>query len=130
SEAYDALSTLRTLASDPIGIRTAERVLRSELASTAEPRISAYSDSDQLNVQRFAPRVTLALRTGTRISGEFERTRLDSAIGSGLEQPDGSSTAQGAQVGAGLEQKVGRVSLGGQLGQATVDGQKRTTYGV
>lgn len=130
SEAYDALSTLRTLASDPIGIRTAERVLRSEFASTAEPRISAYSDSDQLNVQRFAPRVTLALPTGTRISGGYERTRLESAIGSGLEQPDGSSTAQVGQVGVGLEQKVGRVSLGGQLGQATVEGQKRTTYGV
>ena len=48
----------------------------------------------------------------------------------GIERPDGSSTAQVAQVGAGLEQKMGRVSLGGQLGQATVQGQKRTTYGV
>jgi len=129
-EAYDALSTLRTLAPDPTGIRTAEQVLRSEFASTAEPRISVYADSDQLNVQRFAPTATLALQTGTRISGGFERVRLESKIGSGLEQPDGSSIAQVTQVGAGLEQKVGRVSLGGQLGQATVEGQKRTTYGV
>jgi Tfp pilus assembly protein PilF len=129
-EAFDSLDTLRTLATDPIGIRTAERVLRAELASSAEPRVTAYSDSDRLQVQRFAPAVTLALPSGTRISGGYERIRLESAIGSGLEQLDGASTAYVEQMNAGLQQKIGRVSLGGQLGQATVEGQRSTTYGV
>jgi tetratricopeptide (TPR) repeat protein len=129
-EAFDALATLRTLGSDPIGIRTAERVMRAELASSAEPRVSAYSDSDRLEVQRFAPAVTLALPSGTRISGGYERTSLESAIGSGLEQLNGSSTAFVEQVSVGLAQKVGRVSFGGQVGQASGEGQARLTYGA
>jgi tetratricopeptide (TPR) repeat protein len=129
-EAFDALATLRTLAADPKSLRAAERVLRVELASSAEPRFSMYSDSDRLGVQRFTPAVTLALPTGTRISGVYERTMLESAIGSGLEQVDGHSTALVEQLTAGLAQKVGRVSLGGHLGQATVDGHQRMTYGA
>ena len=39
-------------------------------------------------LQRFAPTVTVALPSGTRISGGYERIRLESAIGSGLEQLD------------------------------------------
>lgn len=129
-EAIDSLAALRSLATDPVAIRSAERVLRAELASTAEPRVSAYSDSDNLSVQRFSPTVTLALSSGTRISGGYERTRLASAIGSGLEQLDGSTTADVAHVGVGALQKMGRVSVGAQIGQATVKGRERTTYTV
>ena len=129
-EAFDALATLRTLAADPKSLRAAERVLRVELASSAEPRFSMYSDSDRLGVQRFTPGVTLALPTGTRISGVYERTRLESAVGSGLEQVNGHSTALVEQLTAGLAQKIGRVSLGGHLGQASVDGRERMTYGA
>jgi tetratricopeptide (TPR) repeat protein len=129
-EAFDALTILRALAPDPIGLRSAERVVRAELASSAEPRVSMYSDSDRLVVQRFAPAVTLALSSGTRISGGYERTRLESAIGSGLEQLDGSSSAFVEQLNVGLAQKIGRVSFAGQFGQATVDGRARTTYGA
>jgi predicted Zn-dependent protease len=42
-EAFDALTILRSLAPDPIGLRSAERVVRAELASSAEPRVSMYS---------------------------------------------------------------------------------------
>ena len=129
-EAFDALTILRSLAPDPVGLRAAERVVRAELASSAEPRFSVYSDSDRLVVQRFAPAVTLALSSGTRISGGYERISLESAIGSGLEQRDGSSSALVEQLNVGLAQKIGRLSFGGQLGQATVDGRARTTYGA
>ena len=129
-DAFDSLATLRTLSSDATSIRAAERVLRTEFASSAEPRLSVYSDSDHLEVQRFAPMVTLSFSTGTRVSGGYERTRLEAAIGSGLEQLDGASTAEVEQVSVGLAQKAGRVSFSGQLGQATVEGQERTTYGV
>src|SRR5689334_13456676 len=54
-EAFDALTILRSLAPDPGGVRAAERVVRAELASSAEPRVSVYSDSDRLVVQRVAP---------------------------------------------------------------------------
>jgi Tfp pilus assembly protein PilF len=129
-EAFDALATLRTLAADPASLRAAERVVRVELASSAEPRFSTYSDSDRLAVQRFTPAVTLALPTGTRISGVYERTRLESASGSGLEQVDGHTTATVEELTAGLSQKIGRVSLGGHLGQSAVDGRDRLTYGA
>src|SRR5438552_2483048 len=46
-EAFDALTILRSLAPDPVGVRAAERVVRAELASSAEPRVSVYSDSDR-----------------------------------------------------------------------------------
>src|SRR6185503_8255109 len=129
-EAFEALATLRTVSSDSTSIRAAERVLRTEFASSAEPRFSVYSDSDQLEVQRFAPTVTASFPTGTRITGAYERTRLESPVGSGLEQLDGSPTAEVEHLSVGLAQKVGRVSLSGQLGQATVEGQERTTYAV
>ena len=129
-DAFDSLAALRSLATDPAAIRSAERVLRAELASTAEPRVSAYSDSDNLSVQRFSPTVTLALSSGPRISGGYERTRLSSAIGSGLEQLDGSTTADVAHIGTGVLQKMGRVSVGAQIGQATVKGREQTTYTV
>jgi len=129
-EAFDALTILRSLSTDPVGVRAAERVVRAELASSAEPRVSMYSDSDRLVVQRFAPAVTLSLSSGTRISGGYERTSLESAIGSGLEQLDGSSSAFVEQLTVGLAQKIGRLSFGGQLGQATVGGRARTTYGA
>ena len=129
-DAFESLETFQSLGSDPVAIRSAERVLRAELASTAEPRVSAYSDSDQLSVQRFSPTVTLALSSGTRISGGYERTRLSSAMGSGLEQLDGSTTADVAHIGVGALQKMGRVSVGAQIGQATVKGRERTTYTV
>jgi tetratricopeptide (TPR) repeat protein len=127
-EAFDALDKLRLLAPDPAAFRNAERAVRVELRSSAEPRFSFYSDSDHLEVQRFSPAATLALSSGTRITGSFERTRLQASTGSGLEAVNGSPTARVDQVGVGVSQKVGRASFGGQLGQATVDGHERTTY--
>jgi len=127
-EAFDSLDTLRTLASDPIGIRSAERVVRAELASSVEPRFSIYSDSDHLEVQRFGPAVTLVLPRGTRISAGFERTRLESATGSGLDPLEGSSRVDVEHISVGLAQKLGRVSFSGQIGQAKAEGRERTTY--
>ena len=128
-EAFDALTRCsarwRRIRSS---IRAAERVVRAELASSAEPRVSMYSDSDRLVVQRFAPAVTLALSSGTRISvAGYERTQ---ARGGGRKR---SRTARRLVDGAGRtgecrrwRRSLGRVSFGGQLGQARVDGQDRS----
>jgi tetratricopeptide (TPR) repeat protein len=129
-DAFESLAAFQSIGSDPVAIRSAERVLRAELASTAEPRVSAYSDSDNLSVQRFAPTVTLALSSGTRISGGYERTRLSARMGSGLEQFDGSTTADVTHIGVGALQKMGRLSVGARIGQAAVRGRERTTYTV
>jgi hypothetical protein len=127
-EALESLQVLRRLGTDPVGLRSAERVVRAELASSAEPGITVYSDSDHLKVQRFAPTATLALASGTKISGGYERTRLEAAAGSGLERHDGTTSADVDQVGVGLAQKLGRLSFGVRLGQATVDASRRLTY--
>jgi tetratricopeptide (TPR) repeat protein len=127
-EAFEALAVLRRIGADPQSIRTAERVLRAELASAAEPRVSVYSDSDRLTVQRFTPAVTVALRTGTGLSAGYERARLEAAPGSGLDQRDGAATADVEQAVVGVSQKVGRVSFGAQVGHARAEGHERTTY--
>ena len=129
-EAFASFESLRAGATDTTAVRAAERVLRAELASTAEPRVSAYSDSDHLSVQHFSPTVSLALSTGTRINGGWEQSRLAADAGSGLEQLDGSQTARVTRLSVGIQQKIARVSLGGQLGQATVDGRERADYSV
>jgi tetratricopeptide (TPR) repeat protein len=127
-EAEDSLDTLRTLGGDEASLRSAERIVRTELASSAEPRVSVYSDSDQLQVQRFAPTGTLALASGTRIKGTYERILLDAEAGSGLEQVDGTATADVTQFVAGLSQKLGRVTFDAQIGQASVAGRGNVTY--
>jgi tetratricopeptide (TPR) repeat protein len=129
-EAFASFDLLRAGATDRSAVRAAERVLRAELASTAEPRVSAYSDSDHLSVQHFSPTVTLALSTGTRINGGWEQSRLAADAGSGLEQLDGSQTALVTRLSAGIQQKIARTSIGAQLGQATVDGRDRTEYWI
>jgi len=127
-EAFRSLETLRRIAPAARDTRAAERVLRAELASSVEPRVSMYSDSDALEVQRFAPAVTVAFKSGTRVSAGYERTRLQSAPGSGLEQLGGSTRADVEQVTVGGAQKVGRVSFDAQIGHVEAEGRNRATY--
>ena len=127
-DASASLETVRRLDPNAAETRDAERVLRSMLASTADMRVGAYSDSDHLRMRRFDPRASVMIRTGTRLSGGYEQTRLDAELGSGLEQRDGTTSADYQHGWAGVAQKIGFVTLGGQIGQARADGRDRTTY--
>jgi tetratricopeptide (TPR) repeat protein len=129
-EAFETLDTVRRLSPERQETRTTESVLRTLLASTAESPFSVYSDSDNLQVQRFAPRAVLSLQTSTLFSAGYERTRLDARSGSGLDALDGSSIAHYDHVWAGAAQRFGRLTLNGELGYATAGQRVSTTYDV
>ena len=129
-EAFESLATIRRLSPDDRQTRTAERVLRSLLSSSAAAPFTAYADSDDLQVQRIAPQATLALGTGTQLSAGYERSRLTARAGSGLDSFDGDVTANYAHTWAATEQRLGWITLGGQAGYATSGTHTSTTYGV
>jgi tetratricopeptide (TPR) repeat protein len=127
-EASASLDTVRRLEPNARDTRSAERVLRSMLASTADSRFAAYSDSDQLRVRRLEPRASILIPTGTRVAGGYEHTRLDARSTSGLDQVNGSASAEYRHGWASISQKVGPLTIGGQLGQAKAEGRELTTY--
>lgn len=127
-EAFSSLDAVRQLAPESRDARNAERVVRTLLASTAEPTFTVYSDSDRLQMQRFAPHGTIAFVTGTQISTGYERTMLDARSGSGLEQADGSTSAGYEHSWVGLAQKVGVLTVDMQGGY--VSGQRLATYRI
>jgi tetratricopeptide (TPR) repeat protein len=127
-EAFSSLETVRHLAPESRATHDAERVLRSMLASTFEPQFTVYTDSDKLTVQRFAPRGTVALRSGTTVSAGYERARLDARAGSGLEQVDGSQTADYRHGWMAASQMIGSVKLSLQGGYATAETHDIVSY--
>jgi tetratricopeptide (TPR) repeat protein len=129
-DAYESLDTLRRLAPQAHDTEAVEHVLRTLLASTVETPATFYGDSDNLQIQRFAPHATLALRTGTDFSAGYEQVRLRARAGSGLEGVDGSTSATFEQTFAGIAQRVGGVTFRGQAGYATGAGPARNTYDV
>ena len=129
-EAYASLETVRRLAPASRDTRDAERVVRTLLASTVEPAFTAYSDSDQLQIQRFAPRGAVALVSGTHISAGYDRTRLSARHGSGLDSVDGSDSADYQHAWVGGAQKLGAVTLDGQAGYAKPGARELVTYSV
>jgi predicted Zn-dependent protease len=129
-EAFSSLETVQQLAPDSRDTRNAERILRTMLASTAEPQFSVYSDSDRLQVQRFTPRATVALRSGMQFSAGYERTRLDARVGSGLEQVDGAQTAEYRQGWIAGAQKIGPLTFDVQGGYATAGTRDIVSYRV
>jgi tetratricopeptide (TPR) repeat protein len=129
-EAFSSLETVQRLSPQSPDARNAERIVRTLLASTAEPQFTVYSDSDRLQVQRFAPRATVAFVSGTQLSAGYERTRLDARPGSGLEQPDGTPSAHYGHGWIGGAQRVGGATFDAQAGYATFGGRERMTYSV
>jgi predicted Zn-dependent protease len=129
-EAFESLDTVRRLSPEGPQTRTAERMLHTLLSSSAEAPFTSYADSDDLQVQRIAPRATIALNSGTQLAAGYERSRLDARSGSGLDALDGSSVAQYEHTWAGAEQRVGPLTIGGQAGYATAGTHTSTTYGV
>ena len=116
--AFESLDTVRQLSPDGAETRTAERVLRTLLSSSAESPFTAYADSDDLQVQRVAPRATVALTSGTQFSAGYERSRLDARSGSGLDRLNGSTGAQYEHTWVGAAQRFGRIAVNGQAGYA------------
>jgi tetratricopeptide (TPR) repeat protein len=129
-EASASLDNVRRLQPDTRDTRNAERMLRSILSSTADSRFGFYSDSDRLRVRRFEPRAAIAIRTGTRISAGYEQTRLEARSGSGLDQLNGSVSAEYRHGWASASQKIGPLTVGGQLGYAKAEGRELNTYSL
>ena len=129
-DALASLETLRQLGPNRPETRTAERVIRTLLSSSAESPVTTYADSDHLTVQRFAPRGVYAFSTGSQLSAGYERSRLEARSHSGLDGVDGGTQAHYDHMWAGAAQPLGPVVLNGQVGYATSSGHSSTTYGV
>jgi tetratricopeptide (TPR) repeat protein len=129
-EALESLNAVRRSYPDLTETRAAERVVRTLLASTAEPRASIYNDSDSLQVQRLAPRLTIALTTGTQFSAGYEREDLEARAGSGLEQVDGGHEALHEHVWLGAAQRLRSVTILGRLGYGSTAEHDLTTYAL
>jgi hypothetical protein len=127
-EALDSLDGLRRLQPDAPDTRNAERVVRTVLSSTIDAGASFYSDSDRLQIQRLEPRASIAIRTGTRVSAGYGGTILEARPGTGLEQVNGSGSAEYRHGWAGASQKLGAVVLGGRVGFAEAERHELTTY--
>ena len=127
--AFESLDTVRQLSPDGPQTRTAERVLRNLLGSSAEAPFTSYSDSDALTVQRIAPRAVVGLNSGTRLSAGYERSRLDARAGSGLDAVDGQTAASYEHLWASAAQRAGAITLNGQVGYATANERSNNTYG-
>jgi tetratricopeptide (TPR) repeat protein len=129
-EAADALATVRRLQPGTHETEAAERVVRSNLASTADPGVSVYGDSSSLEVQRLSPRATMSLATGTTLSAGTEHERLSASQGSGLEQIDGSESARHDQVWVSAAQQFGAVTFRGRVGQSRAAEHDLTAYAI
>jgi predicted Zn-dependent protease len=129
-DALSSLETTRELAPESRDVKNAQRVVRTMLASTAEPTFTVYSDSDRLQVQRFTPRATFLFATGTQIAAGYERTRLTARAGSGLEQIDESPTADYEHVWTGVAQRVGAFTFDAQAGYAKPAARELVSYNV
>ncbi len=129
-DAFASLEAVKNVSPNGMETESAGRVLRTLLASSAESPFSVYSDSDALQIARFAPQATVALQTGTAIKAGYERTALEARAGTGLTAVDGSTTAWYEHTFAGLAQRFGNVTLSGQAGYARDETYVHHTYGV
>ena len=128
-ETFDALDSVRRLNPSARETRTAERLVRANLSSTAEPGFSFYSDSDRLRVTRIAPSVTALFATGTQLSAGYERQWLEAPQRGGLGRAGGGS-ARYDYGWMAVAQKIGRVTIQGLVGSAQAETRKETPYAV
>lgn len=129
-DALASLETLRQLGPGRPETRTAERVLRTLLSSSAEAPVTTYADSDNLTIQRVAPRGVYAFSGGTQLSAGYERSQLEARANSGLEARDGATRMRYDHVWAGAAQRVGWFAINGQAGYATTGVHDDTTYAI
>jgi predicted Zn-dependent protease len=129
-DAFDSLDRVRTLSPNGSQTQSAERVLRTLLASSAESPVTVYGDSDHLSIERFSPHATLSFLSGTQISAGYSHSRLNAPHGSGLEPIDGSTSATYDHTWVAGAQRFGRLVVNGQVGYATGSPTALTTYAV
>jgi tetratricopeptide (TPR) repeat protein len=129
-EAFSSLATVQQLAPGTRSTQDAERILRTMLASTVEPQFSAYSDSDRLTIQRFAPRGTIVFDSGTTFSAGYDHARLAARAGSGLEQASGALAADYQNGWMAVSQNVGAVRFDLQGGYASAETHDFLSYNV
>ena len=127
--ARQALESARRLDESNPETRKSERLVQTTLGSTIEPGFTFYSDSDRLQVARFAPTATWSLVSGTDLSGGYERAVLTAPAPSGLGRADGGM-AKYESVWAGAAQTFGLLRLSGRVGSATADDHRLTPYMV
>ena len=128
-ETFEALDSVRRLNPTARETRTAEKLVRANLSSTAEPGVSFYSDSDRLRVTRIAPSVTALLATGTELSAGYERQLLDAPQQGGLGRA-GGGWARYDYGWTAIAQKIGRVTIQGLVGSAKAESRTETSYAV
>lgn len=130
TEAFDSLDVTRQI--DPVEERnrSASRLLRAALGSEVGPAFSIYSDSDNLEIVRYAAEAEFALTTGTDLRAGVERHRLESRIGSGLEQVSGAGDASHEQGWFGIAQRIKAVVVEGRVGRAAAEQHELTSYGI
>jgi tetratricopeptide (TPR) repeat protein len=129
-EAFDALDAVRRLQPGGRDTQELERVLRTMLGSTVEPGGSFYSDSDSLQVQRFAPKAAIALASGTALAFGYERELLRARNVSGLEQTNGALDARHDHGWFGVTQRLGALTFQGRIGRAVAEQEPLTTYAL
>jgi tetratricopeptide (TPR) repeat protein len=127
-DAYESLTAVNAITPGRAETRAAEGVLRSLLASSASLPTTFYSDSDGLRTLRATPRFDIGFRTDTRVQGGYELVDLRARAGTGLEQTSGLISASVEHVWAGATQRLGRMMVGGTLGQADANSRRATTY--
>jgi tetratricopeptide (TPR) repeat protein len=126
-EAFEALDSVRRINPTDRETQATEKLVRANLSSSVQPGYTYYSDSDDLQVSRFAPSGTVLFTSGTQLTIGYERQILDAPIRSGLGRADGGS-AQYDYGWTSVSQKIGRVTVQGLIGTATSDVHRETPY--
>jgi tetratricopeptide (TPR) repeat protein len=129
-EATDSLDTIRQLQPEAHDTLAAERVVRTVLASSADPGVSVYSDSSGLEAQRVAPQATVKLSTGTTVNAGYEHERFTAPVGSELAPISGSPDARHDHIWVTAGQQVGIVNLRGNIGREKTMAGGLTAYAI
>jgi len=129
-EAASALEEVRRLQPDAPDTQAVERLVRAAQASSADPGVSVYGDSNGLEVQRVTPRANVSLTTGTVLSVGSVHEMLTAPLGSGLEQVGGDLDARHDQLWIGAAQQAGIFNVHGRIGQSRAADHNLTGYTI
>ena len=127
-DAYENLTAVDALKPGRAETRAAAGVVRALLASNAGLPTAYYSDSDGLRTLRATPKFDIGFRTDTRVHGGYDVVELRARAGTGLEQSSGLTSASVEHVWGGASQRIGRMMVGGTIGQANAESRGATTY--
>jgi tetratricopeptide (TPR) repeat protein len=130
SEARESLDTVRQLDAAEPRTDTAGRIVRRALGSSLGPSFSVYSDSDDLEIQRYGAETEIRFSTGTDLRAGFARHELQARLGSGLEQLSGASEASHEEGWIGVAQRLKSVVVEGRAGRSSTDSHDLDSYAI